>query len=300
MDRGAVVLGAASMGALRAAELRRDGMIGLGTVYQLFASGELDADDEVAVAHSEAAKHFRALSVALVSVRIACREMLAAGEISTRTSDRLIAAVKEIYFTERSLPGIRMAARDAGCTEDEVSLLTGRLHGGRDVKWRDAELALRQARYVGERPRVSAPIGHTHHVARWQDRYEAARRTGEPVPRSLVLGVLQCAWPGFADLYESLVREDLAALWKCRPDDAGLAREFTIRTGLSRVSEERAAQWFEDRPPAADLGVTCDLARLAILSHRHAPGLAPLHLVWEALADTPLMAQAADGGDDVQ
>src|SRR5690606_7891959 len=45
------VYGAASMGALRAAELDVHGMIGVGVVYELFRRGELEEDDEVAVVH---------------------------------------------------------------------------------------------------------------------------------------------------------------------------------------------------------------------------------------------------------
>ncbi|HVK84540.1 MAG TPA: TfuA-like protein [Kofleriaceae bacterium] len=50
LARGIEVWGAASMGALRAAELAPFGMRGIGGIYRAFASGELIADDEVAVA----------------------------------------------------------------------------------------------------------------------------------------------------------------------------------------------------------------------------------------------------------
>src|SRR5207248_1241809 len=69
MERGTAVWGAASMGALRAAELARFGMIGVGAIYRAFARGELEADDEVAVAHLPAQYGFRATSDALVNLR---------------------------------------------------------------------------------------------------------------------------------------------------------------------------------------------------------------------------------------
>src|SRR3954449_1100985 len=49
IDSDVRVFGAASMGALRAAELALYGMVGVGLIFDLFASGDLDADDEVAM-----------------------------------------------------------------------------------------------------------------------------------------------------------------------------------------------------------------------------------------------------------
>src|SRR5688572_32760283 len=51
---GVRVFGAASMGALRAAELQPFGMIGVGQVFQAYRRGHLTDDDEVAVAHGPA------------------------------------------------------------------------------------------------------------------------------------------------------------------------------------------------------------------------------------------------------
>src|ERR671912_2998762 len=43
------VYGASSIGALRAVELEKFGMKGIGKIFQLFKNGVIDADDEVAV-----------------------------------------------------------------------------------------------------------------------------------------------------------------------------------------------------------------------------------------------------------
>ena len=48
------VYGAASIGALRAAELDTMGMVGVGSVYAAYRDGLLEDDDEVAVAHASA------------------------------------------------------------------------------------------------------------------------------------------------------------------------------------------------------------------------------------------------------
>jgi hypothetical protein len=52
MSEGIHVFGSASMGALRASELHRYGMIGVGRVFETYRDGRLEDDDEVVVMHS--------------------------------------------------------------------------------------------------------------------------------------------------------------------------------------------------------------------------------------------------------
>ena len=51
LTRGVHVFGAASVGALRAVELERYGMRGVGEIFRAYRDGELEDDDEVAVVH---------------------------------------------------------------------------------------------------------------------------------------------------------------------------------------------------------------------------------------------------------
>lgn len=55
LAEGVRVVGAASMGALRAAELAPYGMTGVGQIFDQLRTGVLDADDEVAVLHTPTA-----------------------------------------------------------------------------------------------------------------------------------------------------------------------------------------------------------------------------------------------------
>ena len=67
--QGIPVFGAASMGALRAAELAPFGMRGVGRIFAAFRDGELEDDDEVAVVHGPADTGYAALSDAMVNIR---------------------------------------------------------------------------------------------------------------------------------------------------------------------------------------------------------------------------------------
>jgi hypothetical protein len=107
LEHGIAVYGAASMGALRAAELARFGMIGVGAIYRAFASGELVADDEVAVAHLPAAQGYRAVSDALVNIRF--------GLARTRIGPaRYVELARARFYRERSWARLVDDARAAG------------------------------------------------------------------------------------------------------------------------------------------------------------------------------------------
>src|SRR5262249_39035557 len=65
IEKGIIVIGASSMGALRAAELYNYGMIGHGKIYEDFKKNILEDDDEVAVMHLSANYHYKAMSDAM-------------------------------------------------------------------------------------------------------------------------------------------------------------------------------------------------------------------------------------------
>lgn len=68
LSQGVRVFGAASMGALRAAECVSFGMVGVGAVFLRYASGELDDDAAVAQLHGPAELDYAPLTEALVNV----------------------------------------------------------------------------------------------------------------------------------------------------------------------------------------------------------------------------------------
>lgn len=69
LDAGIPVVGAASMGALRAAELDAFGMLGVGRIYRWYRSGFVNADDEVAVIHAPHSIGHKPMSEAMVNIR---------------------------------------------------------------------------------------------------------------------------------------------------------------------------------------------------------------------------------------
>jgi hypothetical protein len=97
---GAVVFGASSMGAIRAADCWPAGMRGIGAIYRLFRRGILTSDDEVAVAFSPRPP-YPASTVPLVNVRYAMSRAVRGGVCSPATADRIIQAACKLHFTDR-------------------------------------------------------------------------------------------------------------------------------------------------------------------------------------------------------
>ncbi len=111
LERGIEVWGAASMGALRAAELSSVGMIGVGAIYRAFARGELYADDEVAVAHLPVEHGYRVVSDALVNLRDGIAK---APGLTASTRSALIELARARFYRERTWATLIADARAAG------------------------------------------------------------------------------------------------------------------------------------------------------------------------------------------
>lgn len=112
LAQGIPVFGAASMGALRAAELGAFGMRGYGLIHRWYALTPLADDDEVAVAMMPAELGAAAISEALINIRLTARAARRAGLLSAPVQRALEDAARATYFMDRHYPAIIAAARD--------------------------------------------------------------------------------------------------------------------------------------------------------------------------------------------
>ena len=104
LSRGVHVFGAASMGALRAAELHSFGMVGVGRIFAAYRDGELEADDEVAVLHGPAEVGFAPVTEALVNVRATLEKAHAERIITGPEAQLLLVTARAFNYRERSWP----------------------------------------------------------------------------------------------------------------------------------------------------------------------------------------------------
>lgn len=106
MAQGIRIYGAASMGALRAAELNTYGMVGIGQIYQRYRTGELMRDDAVAVSHGPEDLDFMPTSISLVDVEATLASLRDRDQISNSQMEALYMAADQIHFTDRTWAAI--------------------------------------------------------------------------------------------------------------------------------------------------------------------------------------------------
>lgn len=169
MTRGVHVLGAASMGALRAAELHPFGMIGVGRIFAAYRDAvfrpfadPFEDDDEVAVIHAPPELGFAALSEALVNIRATLAAAVAQGVIDAASGNALLAAAKGTYYPERDYDTLARAAAAQGAAPLAVKRLLDWLPGGRvDQKRSDAAALVEALRQPLPDLRVTFHLAHT-------------------------------------------------------------------------------------------------------------------------------------------
>jgi hypothetical protein len=221
MSQGVRVVGAASMGALRAAELEDFGMAGEGRVFEAYRSGVLapyaapfEDDDEVAVVHAPAELGHRPLSDALVDIRCALTRAAQEGVISVGLRDRLVQLGKARFYPERSYEALIAEAASGGWPPGELQRLRDWLpHGAVSQKRQDALALLARicAGDFADEPRTTFGF---HHTTMW-DRLTVEAMAQAP-----------------ADGAAALTRDEQAVLAELRlqPDDFARLKEQAERT----------------------------------------------------------------------
>lgn len=102
LSRGVPVFGAASMGALRAVECQAYGMVGVGRIFDDYASGRRVDDADVALLHGPAELGYPALSVPLVNVDATIEAAIDQGVIGGEVALQLSQAARRVFFKDRT------------------------------------------------------------------------------------------------------------------------------------------------------------------------------------------------------
>jgi TfuA protein len=99
-----LLVGAASLGALRAVELEKFGMIGIGKIFELYKTGKIDGDDEVAVTFEEGGHTLQ--SEAMIDIRFNLFIARRKGIIDENTKRQITKVAKNVYFPFRNYADI--------------------------------------------------------------------------------------------------------------------------------------------------------------------------------------------------
>ena len=205
LQEGVRVVGAAGMGALRAAELHTYGMVGIGTVFEMYRSGTVDGDDEVALGHGGPDEEHQPRSESLINMRVALRSAVDAGELSTDDSARLSTLAESLPVADRSWPVLEArSASDPGGAELSARLREVARKKGDGVQREDALKALdfvaggrADGRASAAEPQERVPV--TPFLRAWLDQNRVRPVGGEPVDDVSVLRFLQLYDPAFPE-----------------------------------------------------------------------------------------------------
>lgn len=140
---GVAIYGAASMGALRAAECQAFGMQPVGTIANRYCTGELVDDADVALLNAPAALGYQPMTEPLVNA-MATIDALSIGRlISFAEHEALVGAARALFFADRT-PSSIVAAADL--KERASSILDLYLARRVDLKALDAALLVTAVR----------------------------------------------------------------------------------------------------------------------------------------------------------
>lgn len=148
LEAGAKVLGASSMGALRASELDVYGMEGIGQIYQAYKSGHLVSDDEVALTFDPFT--WEPCSEPLVNIRFNLDLAWQKGAIGASSRSTLFRCAETLYFPERTYERM-MEKAEALVPEKELQSFRAFLIAEqRDFKMEDALKALERVKEIAD------------------------------------------------------------------------------------------------------------------------------------------------------
>jgi hypothetical protein len=216
MDAGVRVVGSSSMGALRAAELCRYGMVGVGWVYHQYVTAAINDDSEVAVTHLDD-EPYTAVTEPLVNFRYAL-DRAADACIPRDAAVQLLDIARAVPYWSRSWGLVLRRALDDGAVDDRtVGSLRAWLSAGdhADIKRRDAVEALaaiRDGSFGGDTRAALWESWRTTRLLHWISRFSVADHADGPVPQLALLQYEQLYSPEFPSRWRRYVLAWIAGL----------------------------------------------------------------------------------------
>ena len=141
INEGITVIGASSMGALRASELDTLGMKGIGYVYEQYAT----SDDDVAVMLDS--ETLEQLSEPLINMNYTFTKAVEEGIITPKQKDDLLAIAKKTFYPKRNYA---QTLNTSKLDEDTKDRLTTFIRFCEDIKKEDAKSLIKYITHVIE------------------------------------------------------------------------------------------------------------------------------------------------------
>lgn len=134
-----VVVGGASMGALRACELYPYGMIGVGDIFEDYKNGVIDSDDDVAVALNP--ETYEQMSESWINMKYNFTSAYNDDIINKEELDNLLETAKQIYYPKREF---RYVIRKSDISSENITSLINYIDDNKyDIKYEDAKKVIK-------------------------------------------------------------------------------------------------------------------------------------------------------------
>ncbi|MDP1918056.1 MAG: TfuA-like protein [Myxococcales bacterium] len=154
---GVHVIGASSMGALRAAELHAEGMLPVGRIAGDYVSGARTDDADVVLLHGDADSKYQALTVPLVNVEATLAEAARQRVLTRREASAFVAHARGVFYKQRTWRAL-VHATPRWSEMRRAEVLAWLRSNVVDQKARDAVLALQTATTLARRPPRAARV----------------------------------------------------------------------------------------------------------------------------------------------
>ena len=138
LNKGITVVGASSMGALRASEMDSLGMIGVGYVYEQYRSGKVASDDDVAVMLDS--ETLEALSEPLINMDYVFTNAVSENIINKTQKDELIRIAKSTFYPKRNYS---KTLNSSDLDDETKNKLINFIRSSVDIKKEDAKELIR-------------------------------------------------------------------------------------------------------------------------------------------------------------
>ncbi len=223
LKEGIHVFGASSMGALRAAETADFGMQGFGKVFELYKSGEVNDDDEVALIHGPPEHGYIPLSLPLINIRFTLERAQKEKRLTEDECTQIFHAAQGLFYPERCIENIAKALTSSDLIDRMVDCLENHYV---DQKKEDAQGLLEHVKNFSPK---AAPNTSFYASSLFEMLYHYDRRSSSVSQRDVAHHVA-LHHPDFCHLQSSALNRALVSL---------LARLLEIKVTEEEVAEEK-------------------------------------------------------------
>lgn len=243
LAEGIPVYGAASMGALRAAELHVFGMRGVGRIFEAYRDGRLTADDAVALVHGPPDTGYAAMSEPLVNIEATLARAERDGIVSSAEAAFLGDLARQLHYRDRNWNRLLADAR-ASRTESMLSALGAWVRSHRvDQKRLDALEMLEAMRLSAPAEPVAFRFEHTE---LWQELVEAAGSFAglSRAERDALLDEVRLAPQAEVVRWRAMTRRFLRRAEMPHASNGKVVGELRLKLGLLRRRDFE--RWLDD------------------------------------------------------